>query len=118
MLRIRIALVSATCALALVPAAPAEPEATRLTATVGPGFTITLKLGTKKVTRLKPGTYTFVVRDRSDDHNFHLRGPGVNKATGIEFTGTKTFTIKLRKGTYRYVCDPHAGDMRGSVRVG
>lgn len=116
MLRIRFALVTALAALALVASAPAQ-AATKLTALVGPGFTITLKMGTTKVTKLKPGTYTIVIRDRSEDHNFHLVGPGVNKTTGVDFVGTKTITVKLRKGTYRYVCDPHADDMRGTFRV-
>ena len=34
-------------------------------------------------------------------------GPGVNKMiTTTPFKGTKTVTVKLKKGTYRYVCDP------------
>ena len=116
MLRIRIALVVSS-ALALFAAAPAQ-AVTKLTGTVGPGFTIVLKQGTRKVTTLKPGTYTLVIRDLSGEHNFHLTGPGVNKATGIAFKGTKTFTIKVRKGLYRFVCDPHALALKGSFKVG
>jgi plastocyanin len=26
-------------------------------------------------------------------------------------------TVKLKRGTYRYVCDPHASFMKGSFRV-
>jgi plastocyanin len=51
-------------------------------------------------------------------HNFHLRGPGVNKATTVRAKRTVTWTVTLRRGTYRYVCDPHARRMRGSFRVG
>ena len=59
------------------------------------------------------------VTDRSSSHNFRLRGPGFNKAiTSVGFTGTKTVTVRLRKGTYRYVCDPHSSFMKGSFRVG
>jgi plastocyanin len=59
-----------------------------------------------------------MVRDRSDIHNFHLRGPGVNKRiTGVDFEGTKSVTLRLRKGTYRYQCDPHSSDMHGRFKV-
>ena len=101
---------------ALTVPAPA-PAATALTATVGPGFNITLTKAGKKVTSLKPGKYTITVRDRSNIHNFHLIGPRVNKDSGVAATGTKTFTVKLRKGTYRYVCDPHAEAMKGRFSV-
>ena len=85
---------------------------------VGPGFTISLKRNGKKVKTLRPITYKFRVKDNSDFHNFHLRGPGVNKRiTTVDFTGTKSVSIKLRKGTYRYVCDPHSDSMKGSFKV-
>jgi hypothetical protein len=101
-----VALLTAA-ALVFAGFAPAAPKT--LTGTVGPGFTISLKLGGKKVTRLKAGrNYRFSVTDKADIHNFHIKGPGVNRAiTGVNFTGTKTVTIKLRKGTYRYQCDVH-----------
>ena len=98
-------------------APPAARPTTRLVATVGPGFTITLKKSGKKVTTLRPGTYTITVQDKSDFHNFRLRGPAVNKATTVAEVATKTWTVKLRKGTYRYVCDPHATSMKGSFTV-
>jgi plastocyanin len=43
----------------------------------------------------------------------------VNKQiTGLAATGSKTITVTLRKGTYRYVCDPHvAQGMSKSFRV-
>jgi Copper binding proteins, plastocyanin/azurin family len=86
---------------------------------VGPGFTISLERKGKKVKTLRPITYKFRVKDRSSSHNFHLRGPGVNRSiTSVGFTGTKSVSIKLRKGTYRYVCDPHSSDMKGSFKVG
>jgi plastocyanin len=88
-----------------------------LTATVGPGATISLKQGSRKVSRLKAGRYRIVVRDRSHMHNFHLTGPGVNKKTRVAAHGTVTWTLTLRKGTYRFVCDPHKQFMRGSFRV-
>jgi plastocyanin len=112
----------ATFAIALVTAlaltaASSAVTLPRLTGTVGPGFTITLKKAGKKVTSLKRGRYTFVISDKSSAHNFHLRGPGVNKFTTVAATGTKTWTLTLKKGTYRYVCDPHAAGMKGSFTV-
>jgi plastocyanin len=37
--------------------------------------------------------------------------------TSISATGTKTVTLTLKPGRYTYVCDPHAGFMKGSFRV-
>jgi plastocyanin len=116
MTRIRLALVAACAALALVVAAAAQ-AATPLVGTVGPGFTITLTQGGKKVTKLKAGTYTIKVADKSTIHNFHLRGPGVNKLTSVAKVGVSTWVVKLAKGTYKYVCDPHATIMKGSFTV-
>jgi plastocyanin len=100
------------------PPPPPPPRVTRLTATVGPGATISLRTATgRRVTRLRRGRYRIVVRDRSRSHNFHLRGPGVNKRTTVGFRGTRTWTVTLRRGIYRFVCDPHARRMRGSFRV-
>jgi plastocyanin len=116
----RIALLAAGLVATLALAAPigATSSVTNLTGTVGPGFTITLKKGAVKVKTLKPGSYRITVNDKSNIHDFHLRGPGVNKViTTTPFKGTKTFTVKLKKGIYRYVCDPHASTMKGSFRV-
>ena len=110
---------AATLALAVVagPAAAAAPKTVK--GTVGPGFTIALTMDGKKVKTLKTGVaYRFQITDRSSAHDFHLKGPGVNRVvTGVAFTGTKTVTLTLRKGAYSYVCDPHASSMRGSFTV-
>jgi plastocyanin len=97
--------------------AGAEAATPTLTATVGPGFTISMKKSGKKVTRLRAGTYKIRVSDRSSIHNFHLTGSGVNKKTSVPRTGTTTWTVRLRRGTYRFVCDPHASMMKGSFSV-
>jgi hypothetical protein len=90
----------------------------KLTGTVGPGFTITLKRGAAPVRLLKAGRYSVTVADKSNIHNFHLVGPGVNKEiTSVGFVGTKTVVVALRKGTYRFMCDPHLTSMKGSFRV-
>jgi plastocyanin len=116
MLRIRLAFV-ALVAAALVVVASASAATPTLNATDGPGFTITLKKGKTKVTSLKAGKYKIVVKDLSNLHNFHLKGPGVDKKTGVGPKGTFTWTVTLKKGTYKYICDPHAAIMKGSFKV-
>ena len=78
-----------------------------------------MHVGGKKVTKLKAGaTYRFVVSDRSEDHDFRLVGPGTSRVlTGVEFVGTRTVTLKLKAGAYRFFCAPHADDMNGSFRA-
>jgi len=113
----RVAALAAAAAVILAPAAFARTTGTTLVATDGPGFTITLKEGAKKVTTLKAGTYSFKVEDKSNIHNFHLTGPGVNVTTSVVGVTTVTWKLKLKKGTYKYVCDPHATIMHGSFKV-
>ena len=114
-LRLASAAAAIALAVAVTPALAATP---RLAGTVGPGVTITLKKSGKKVTKLKKGKYTIVVSDKSDFHDFHLKGPGVNKMiTTVGFVGTKSVTVTLKPGKYTYVCDPHADSMKGSFTV-
>jgi plastocyanin len=115
--RILALAVVAALALAVAASALSKSNVTKLKGTVGPGFTITLTKGGKKVKSLKAGKYAITVRDKSNIHNFHLRGPGLNKTTSVSFVGTKTWTVTLKKGTYRFVCDPHASSMKGSFTV-
>jgi plastocyanin len=115
--RIRIAVLAVLASLVVAVAAQAATKASVLTGTVGPGFTITLTQGGKKVTALKAGTYTIRITDKSNIHNFHLTGPGVNKMTTVPFVGNQSWTLKLKKGTYKFVCDPHATIMKGSFKV-
>ena len=85
---------------------------------VGPGFSIKLELGGRNVTRLTHGPYRFVINDRSSIHDFHLTGPGLNRIlTTVDFVGTKSVVLTLKKGVYKYVCDPHSELMHGSFRV-
>ena len=109
---------AAILALAVPLSAPAGSTATKLTGTTGPGFTITLKKAGAKVRTLPAGSYTITVSDKSGIHDFRLKGPGMNKViTGVAFKGTKTVTLRLRKGSYSYVCTPHAGFMKGAFTV-
>ena len=95
-------------AIAAIPVFAATPK---VTGTVGPGFTISMKKPTKA------GRYTLVVSDKSSIHNFHLKGKGVNVRTSIPATGLKTFKITLAKGRYTFLCDPHPTSMKGSFTV-
>jgi hypothetical protein len=52
--------------------------------------------------RVAPGRYVVTVRDRSRSRAFRLVGPGVNRRTGRAFTGTASWSLRLRAGTYRY----------------
>lgn len=87
----------------------------------GPGFDITLRTQAgAKVTRLAAGSYRIRIVDRTGDdaHNFRLAGPGVSRATGVRFVGTRTWQVTFQRGkTYRFLCDPHAFVMKGSFRV-
>ena len=107
--------------LAVLVAALAAPSAfakpPTLNGVVGPGFTITLKQGKNKVKKLKAGTYVFKIADKSGVHNFHLKGPGVDKKTSVGKTYNVTWKLKLKKGKYTYVCDPHKSFMKGSFTV-
>ena len=106
------ALVAIAAALALPSVAPAGTGSSTLVGTDGPGFTITMSKKT-----VKAGTYTIVIHDKSNIHNFHLNGPVSRVFTSVSFKGTKTVTLTLKPGKYTYVCDPHATSMRGSFRV-
>ena len=111
------AAVAMTLMALLVQSAPAATP--KLTGTVGPGFTITLTQGGKKVTKLKAGTYTFVITDKASIHNYGLDGPNgfAKDFTTVPFKGTKTFTVKLKAGKYKYYCAPHEATMFGNFTV-
>lgn len=88
--------------------------------TSGPSFTIGLRTAAgKRVTRMRVGTYTMVVRDRSPLHNARVIAPGYRRATTVPFVGRQRWRVRLaRPGTLRFLCDPHASQgMRGSARI-
>jgi plastocyanin len=104
----------------LVAGAAATRSATPvLTGTVGPAYTITLKLNGKVVKTLKAGTYKLVVHDKATIHSFSLDGPhGFAKDfTQVPFVGTKAITLKLKAGSYKYYCPPHEPQMFGRFTV-
>jgi plastocyanin len=118
--RIRFLVLAAFAAAALATSSSGTAAAPKtVNGSVGPGFTISLSMQGKKVSTLKAGqTYRFVISDQSDIHDFHLMGPGLDRVlTSVDFTGTKSFVLKLKKGSYKFRCDPHAPIMHGSFRV-
>ncbi|MDQ3671735.1 MAG: plastocyanin/azurin family copper-binding protein [Actinomycetota bacterium] len=135
---LRVALIAALAAFALAAAAcgsdddEAADDTTTLTettdtdtttdtgaggainGTVGPGFDISVDQ-----TSVTAGSYELEVEDLSDIHNFHLTGPGgIDVTTDVAGEGTESFTVELEAGTYTFVCDPHAGQMTGTIEVG
>jgi len=114
MVRLGVPLLVAVAALA----GPAPADTPVLQGNVGPSPTISLKDGSGAIVKhLDPGDYTIHVVDQSPEHNFHLVGPGVNKATDVEGTGSEDWTVTFVTGTYHYVCDAHAF-MKGAFTVG
>ncbi len=116
---VRFVLAVAVSAAALGGAGGAGAQTPTLFGVVGPGFSIKLSDASgAPVRNLDPGTYTIQVQDNADVHNFHLTGPGVDKATDVEQTGTVTWTVTLVDGKYHFQCDPHSATMFGNFTVG
>ncbi|HEY7381145.1 MAG TPA: plastocyanin/azurin family copper-binding protein [Gaiella sp.] len=123
-MRIALAVSAAVALLAALPAVAATPT---VRGTVGPSFTISMPVKPKAA-----GKVMLVITDRGSQHNFHLRGPGGKEvagvdaktkkavkriATGVSTTGSRSFLVTLKKGTYSFVCDPHSDGMRGSFTI-
>jgi plastocyanin len=116
----RIAFVTLLAAL-VVPSSIAQADNPRLVALVGTNdsFVISLRdANGNAVTTLQPGTYDIAVSDRSQEHNFHLKGPGVDQSTPIGETQETTWTVTIGDGRYTYVCDAHSSQMRGYFLAG
>jgi plastocyanin len=114
-----LATLSAVALLVASGGSARSTQVVQLVGTVGPDFTITVQDAQgNNVTKLDPGTYRIEVTDRSDFHNFHLQGPGVNETTQVEFAGTVTWNVTFTDGTYTFVCDVHPTSMRGTFTVG
>ena len=68
---------------------------------IGPGPSLTAPA------RLAKGRYAITVRDASATDNLHLKGPGVDRKTGIAFKGQTHWTVTLKAGSYRVFSDAH-----------
>jgi plastocyanin len=122
---ITAAVAAAVALVAALPGSAQTPKPVTL-AVASDAFKITLIQGGKKVTKLKPGTYTFKLVDKTAIHNVNLlRGgktvkdtKGAAVKTSVGGRAAKTVTVKLTKGTYKFQCDPHASSMNGTFTVG
>ena len=90
---------------------------------VGPGFTISLTKGGKKVKTLKAGKYKIVVTDKSSIHNFTLEREKPSKPhmekliSSTSATGTKTIIWTLKPGSWRAYCSIHEAQMHQDFKV-
>ena len=89
---------------------PTTPTAQKVSGSVGPGPHISLTRSAKA------GKAMLTIRDRSKKDNLHLTGPGVNKKTGIAFTGTVSWTVTLKPGAYTFRSDAHKA-LKGTLKV-
>ena len=111
-------------ALAVAGAAFSRSSATpTLKGVVGPGYTISLKKGGKKVKTLKAGKYRIVVSDKSSFHNFTLEREKPSKPklekliTSTSATTTKTIVWTLKPGSWRAYCSVHEAQMHQDFKV-
>jgi hypothetical protein len=106
--------------VASIAAGVAGASGTPLAGSVGPGFTISVKdAAGAPVTHLDAGPVTLTIEDLSDEHDFHLTGPGgVDVSSTVEGTGTRTADLNLVDGKYVFICDAHPTRMHGSFTVG
>jgi plastocyanin len=114
-------LLGALLAAMFLPSALARADNPKLVATVGRNDTFSISLqdaSGRAVTSLDPGTYDIAVHDLSEEHNFHLVGPGVDQATDVASVQDATWTVTLVNGTYRFQCDAHSATMHGRFTVG
>jgi plastocyanin len=116
-----LAILAATALAAAGTAFSGSAKTRTLKGVVGPGFTISLKMGGKKVKSLKAGTYKFVITDRSSIHNYTVereKGGHIEKhVTSTPFTGSKTAVIQLKPGSWSYYCSVHESQMHGDFKV-
>jgi hypothetical protein len=89
---------------------PPRPPVRTLKASVSPEGVATLSARS-----VRAGRFRVVVRDRSPRHNFRLAGRGVHRATGMRFTGSATWRVRLARGTYRFGSDTKR--LAGRLRV-
>jgi plastocyanin len=119
--RTLVAMAAGATALLVAGAAQSQGTATKLTGTVGPGFTIKLTKGGKKFTSLNAGKYSFAITDKSSIHDFTLEqqkgGKFEKHLTTVPATGSKTVAVTLKKGKWKYYCSAHEDLMHGFFTV-
>jgi hypothetical protein len=113
-----LAVVSLTV-IAVASARTAAPPTLR--GTDGPNFTISLKKNGTAVKSLAAGRYKFVISDRSSAHGFRVEqekgGKWEKTLATVPFVGTKTLTVALRTGRWKFYCPAHEEEMFGFFTV-
>ena len=105
-----VAVGAATAAALAMTAAPALAQKT-ITVTTPKGSPFAFN-GMPKT--LKAGTYTFkYVNNSGIQHNLKVG----SSATPLFSSGSRTVTVKLKKGTVAYECVPHKTMMKGTIKV-
>jgi hypothetical protein len=107
---------SFTVGTVTTPPPPPPPPASKLALTVT-NTAITLRKAGVIVKSLAPGAYVVKVVDRSKKQNAHLLGAGVNRKTGIAFTGAVTWKVTLKAGKLVYRSDTKKPKLRGHTVV-
>ncbi len=120
--RLVAAVTFAALPLIVAAVASARTDATpTLKGTVGPSFTISLKRSGKAVKSLKAGRYKFVISDKASAHGFTLEqvkgGKFEKELSPVAFVGTKTVTVRLKAGKWKFYCPPHESTMFGFFTV-
>src|SRR3954447_7031908 len=108
-------------AVLLPGAAQSAPTATALNVTVGPGFSIKVAdANGRSVTQLDPGDYSLTIKNLSvaQEHNFHITGPGGVDMFSAFDNNTVTWNLTFVDGVYKWKCDAHPTQMKGSINVG
>jgi plastocyanin len=116
---VRVAVLGLALAAALVAAGIASGEGPVWSASVGPGFNISLRdAAGNPVSTAPTGPVEINVDDKSEEHNFHLFGPGVDVGTSVDAIESKSFQVTLADGIYRFICDAHPTRMVGQLTAG
>ena len=90
---------------------------TTLFGSVGPGFSITLRDAQgNAVTRVEPGEFEIEVDDKSEEHNFHLSGPGVDVSTDVAAVGKRRQGHARERALHVHVRPALGADARGVHR--
>ena len=121
---VAVAVVATACGGSATPKKSTPPAAVQhpksLVGVVGHNDAFSISLSDESgnaIDNLAAGTYSLTIKDESSIHDFHLTGPGVDKATPVGSAVTTTFSVTFKPGSYSFVCDPHSSSMHGTFTV-
>jgi hypothetical protein len=90
---------------------PAPRRPRPLTFRIGPGRALAVS------SKLAAGAYALTVQDSTTSDDLHLKGPGVDRKTGVAFKGSVRWNVTLKKGTYRAYSDTHRTTLTKTIAV-